>query len=100
MDLEGKDKGTFVYVLDDGVVKAMTYKPVAVEDDEDDEDTMTFKGAYSLDDNVYVELDKKTYPYVGTQELEDLQNIEKDAKVTVTFTTIRGETVVTNIIIE
>lgn len=98
VDLEGKDKGTFVYVLDDEVVKAMTYKPVAVEDDEDDEDTMTFKAAYSLDDNVYVELDKKTYPYVGTQKLEELQAIVRDAKVTVTFTTIRGETVVTNII--
>jgi hypothetical protein len=63
-------------------------------DDELPEGAVAFKGIFTLDDNKYIQLGDKSYPFVGTQ---DLTGFAEGDMVIPTFTTIRGETVVTKI---
>lgn len=55
--------------------------------------TYTFKGTYELDGNTYIQLGNDTYPFVGTAP----DGLSDGDKVTATFTTIRGEKVVTSV---
>ena len=85
-----------VYYYDSEVVFIVIYEDYDEESDvpEPDKDTYTFNGIVELDSNKYITLDKVTYPYVGG----DVDaGIEVGDKVEATFTTIRGETVVTKI---
>lgn len=58
------------------------------------EDAVEFKGVFELDGNTFVQLENKTYPYVGK---EDLKEIEVGTMVIPTFAEVRGETVVTKL---
>jgi hypothetical protein len=62
-----------------------------------DVETVEFGGAYELDGNKYVTLDDVTYPYVGSAKVEELNEDFVGKDVIATFTTIRGEVVVTKI---